>query len=375
MIHATCAELRFHYAFGAAPAGAAAEPLADAHGDHAIVNLVLPLLRRLREAGLVQRCDWLRYAIGGVHLRVHLRTRGTAPELSAFGPGVDLAVARYLLEHAPRLTAPGELGAEALRLHQRLGVPVECGLPGAHALLLSNESLQAYDDDQAREDALAMLDLLSTAQGALLETAPNMATRKAWVRLLLVDLLLEAGLDAAEVFYALEMARQTWIAFFSIAPQELARRADQCARLQPTFERFLGNRRSPGDSTAALPPLLRQPYLALVRDLMPLMRRLMRRDAAEGLSVRSVVQIVNLVHLCHNRVALDLGQELLFADLMCAVFATRLPPHAAQALRAEATAKAAAFAPQLDHPEPQSAADTARRLTPTTSPTVRRSTT
>ena len=310
MTSAAYAELQFFYAYVADPVHG------DINGDHALTHLVAPLAAQLAEAGLASSTEFMRYSIKGYHVRVKFRN-GAPLALPAIATRVDAAVAAYRLAHPERIGQAGELGIYARQLHERAGKQIMLSTPGSYTFATKEEEPGLFEDDATHLRYVELTNASCKTLLSLLAAGANYNLRKTFVRLFLADILLGSGLSTEELYYSLYFAQLQWRKFFALSDEANARCTNNYLLSKGKYHRFLHSKDGVGGSVAALPAALGPLYRDGVAQAAPLFSALLLRNEAGKLTNHSALRILSLIHLTHNRVGLDIEQEILFAELLC----------------------------------------------------------
>ncbi len=302
----------------------------DVGGDRAITDMLAPLVDELRAAGAVTRFEFMRYSVGGYHVRAKLR--GPRDRLEAARRDVVPARVEAYRERAMALLQEEMvLGEFSRKLYERLDLDPSELNPGGHLVLsFAREQDGLYEDAGVRDAYVRFSDALCEALVEALRGLPDVRTRKTFVRLLLADLLAACGMQANELYYVLRFIKRQWEIYFAIDADVVDACHTSADTLGPRFHDFLAQCDTPAGSARALPPASREWYARRASWLADEVGELVRREAHGGIGNNTALRLLSLVHLTHNRMGLDIAQELLFTELMARFYRERIQPHEAE---------------------------------------------
>jgi len=296
----------------------------DVNGDLVIAQLLQPLIAELRASSSIAGYEFMRYSVGGYHLRLKLRgERG--PLDDARVNRIAPRLAKFSADQAGALGARMVLGDFSQRLYARLEKDAsQLNAGGHYAMSWQRDQDELYEDADVFADYLAFSERQCDFLVDMLALLPGLRARKTLVRLLLADLLAATGLRDDEMYYVILFTHRQWEAYFGVDAAGAAQCREQSLLLGPRFHAFLDRRSGPQDSAEALPAAAAARYREAVPALCALAARLVRREAHGGIGNNTALRLLSFVHLGHNRIGLDIAQELLFTRLMSDYYARRL---------------------------------------------------
>ena len=315
----TFLQLEFYYPVLDSDAGV------DVSGDQIITDMLAPLVDGLKATGTVTKFEFMRYSVGGYHLRAKLR--GPREKLEAARRDlIPPQVEAYRVHKATELKADMVLGDFSRKLCERLELDPADLRPGGHLVLsYAREQEGLYEDPAMHEAYVGFSDMLCATLVVALRVMQDVRTRKTFVRLLLADLIAACGMKANELYYVLGFIKRQWEIYFSIEAGDVLACRQSADTLAPRFHAFLDSRDSPAQSARALPPDVRAFYALHARSLAQAMPGLIRRESHGGIGNNTALRLLSLVHLTHNRMGLDIAQELLFTELLGRYYRRSIP--------------------------------------------------
>jgi Lantibiotic biosynthesis dehydratase C-term len=296
----------------------------DVVGDEIIFDWLVPLIDKLRLDRAIERYEFMRYSVDGYHLRVKLRGARDRLEVARVAV-VEPSLRSFRETHVERLGHRMVLGDFSQRLYQRLersAGDVRSG--GEYKLSYAKDEAALYEDLAMFEHYVEFSEILCDSIAAAMALTPDMKSRKAFVRLLLFDLLAAAQLNDDELYYVTRFIKRQWELYFAIEPEMVAQCRSNCLALAPKFYAFLDAKSGIPGSALALPSELRRLYEDRATRLCDIVPHLIRRQAHGGIGNNTALRLLSMVHLTHNRFGLDIAQELLFTDLISEYIGDRL---------------------------------------------------
>lgn len=312
--------LEFYYPIFDHPSGL------DVCGDMAVVDMLKPLAARLRAQGLVSSYEFMRYSVGGYHLRAKFhgeRERLAVVESDHVLPAIEAFRHKY----RDMLAQPMYLGDFSLRLHQNLDMdPTDLRVAGEHRISLGRIDEELYEDEEMLERYTrfneAFCDLLADA----LQDLDDLKARRTFCRVLLMDLLDATGLKSSELHYVLLFIKRQWERYFAIDDDAIVRSRESAAAMAPRFHRFLETRGGVAGSAAALPHAWRENYVESVAALSACVPDLIRYGPEQVINNHTALRLLSMVHLAHNRLGMNIFQEIVFSELAGSYYERRLSP-------------------------------------------------
>lgn len=288
----------------------------DTCGDAVIAGMLVPLMARLRTESLVSHYEFMRYSVGGYHIRVKLRGERSRLEQARDGLVVPF-LEGYRREHAALLGHDMALGDFSRRLYQRLAMdPEELFAGGEFTVAFARDHDGLYEDARVFDAYVRFSEQLCDTMISALDQLGDVRSRKIFVRLLLADLLATSGLEDNELFYVLVFIQRQWELYFAMDAAQVGQSRATAAALAPAFHAFLARRSGISGSAAALPEAARALYVRSATALSEAMPTLVRREPHGGIGNNTALRLLSLVHLTHNRMGLDIMQEVLFTGLL-----------------------------------------------------------
>lgn len=298
----------------------------DVCGDMAVVDMLKPLAARLRAQGLVSSYEFMRYSVGGYHLRVKFhgeRESLAVVESDHLLPAIDAFRDKY----REMLARPMYLGELSLRLHENLDKDAaDLRAGGEHRITLCRLDRELYEDEEMLQRYTrfneAFCDLLVDA----LEDLDDLKARRTFCRVLLMDLLDSTGMKSSELHYVLLFIKRQWERYFAIDDDAVVRTRESAAAMAPRFHRFLETRDGVAGSAAALPQAWRAKYTDSVGALSACVPDLIRYGAEQVINNHTALRLLSMVHLAHNRLGMNIFQEIVFSELAGSYYEQRLSP-------------------------------------------------
>ena len=207
----------------------------DVNGDLVIAQLLQPLIAELRASSSIAGYEFMRYSVGGYHLRLKLRgERG--PLDDARVNRIAPRLAKFSADQAGALGARMVLGDFSQRLYARLEKDAsQLNAGGHYAMSWQRDQDELYEDADVFADYLAFSERQCDFLVDMLALLPGLRARKMLVRLLLADLLAATGLRDDEMYYVILFTHRQWEAYFGVD----AAGAAQCRFSAPAFRAAL----------------------------------------------------------------------------------------------------------------------------------------
>ncbi len=296
----------------------------DFIGDACLVAVLQPLARTLSAYPGVESYEFMRYSLDGYHLRIKFHGQPCALQRLA-DEGVRPALQAFALTHARLLAQDMALGDFGQRLVARLGKEGDSLKEGGDfALRMARDASELFESAAVRSDYLAlsrcMCDLLLVA----IEQDLLPRERRTLVRLMLVQLLEASGLNAAGLHYLATFAARQWQGYFNIDPSQIASCRATAAAAAERFSSFLAGAGDSAASARALPARFRPAYELHMQQMLPMMAALVDIGQGGAATSHTALRLLSMVHLAHNRLGLNILQEIIFAELAIHHFAIGL---------------------------------------------------
>jgi hypothetical protein len=296
----------------------------DICGDLAIVVMLKPLVGELRSRRLVSSYEFMRYSVGGYHLRVKFygeKERLAKAEFEIIRPALDSFREKY----AEVLANPMILGDFSVRLHERLDASdAQVHRGGEYVIKSALDVADLYEDEEVRQHYLRFGEALCDLIIDMVEDTQDLKIRKTFARILLMDMVDSTGLKPEELHYVLLFIKRQWEKYFLIGQEDIERLRTLSITLAPRFHEFLAARNGVAGSAAALPKSWRQRYIDSVFKLSQAVPDLIRFGPHGVINNNTALRLLSIVHLVHNRLGLDISQEVLFAEIAGGYFERQL---------------------------------------------------
>ncbi len=301
----------------------------DLVGDACLSAVLQPLTKGLNTRQGVEGYEFMRYSLDGYHLRIKFHGELNALQRLA-DEGVRPALQTFAECHAKWLAHDMTLGDFGQRLLARLGKqgdPLREG--GDFAVRMARDADDLFESDYIRAAYLKlsrhMCDLVLLA----LELNLNRGERRALARLMMMQLLQATGMRDEGLHYLSTFAARQWQGYFNIDPAQIAACQADAASSSAGFSAFLSRVENTEAVAKALPARIRAGYCEKTESMVALMPDLVELTAEGGASNHTALRVLSLVHLAHNRLGLNILQEITFAELAVRYFCGRLDPEAA----------------------------------------------
>lgn len=305
----------------------------DLLGDACLLAVLQPVAAALPSLAGVSGHEFMRYSLDGYHLRIKFHGRRAALQRLA-DEQIRPALLAFVDHHAQWLAQDMALGDFGQRLVARLGKqgdPLREG--GDFALRMARDAQDVFESAQVRTHYLTLSRHMCDLVLAAIACGLDARERRTLARLLLMQLLGATGLPAAGLHYLATFAARQWQGYFDIEPAQIARCQSTAAAAAAPFSAFL---HSAGDSQAiarALPERVRAAYVQHTQPMLALMPLLMDIGQGGAATNHAALRVLSLVHLAHNRLGLNILQEIIFAELACHHYAAQLDPAATRSNR------------------------------------------
>ncbi|MEG0184858.1 MAG: lantibiotic dehydratase C-terminal domain-containing protein [Stenotrophomonas sp.] len=321
----------------------------DMVGDACLLDVVQPVAAALSQLDGVTGHEFMRYSLDGYHLRIKFHGQPEALQRLA-DEQVRPALLAFADRHAQWLAQDMALGDFGQRLVARLGKqgdPLREG--GDFALRMARDAQDVFESAQVRGHYLALSRHMCDLVLASIACGLDQRERRALARLLLMQLLAATGMQAAGLHYLATFAARQWQGYFDIEPAQIARCQATAAAAAAPFSAFLASAGDTPGIARALPERVRAAYIQHMSPMLALMPLLVEIGEGGAATNHAALRVLSLVHLAHNRLGLNILQEIIFAELACHHYAAQLDPAATRSNREWVDRNLSTYLANTDH--------------------------
>lgn len=298
----------------------------DLVGDACLLAVVQPVAAALSCLDGVTGHEFMRYSLDGYHLRIKFHGQQQALQRLA-DEQLRPALLAFAQHHALWLKQDMALGDFGQRLVARLGKqgdPLREG--GDFALRMARDADDVFESAQVRTHYLELSRHMCDLVLAAIACGLTPGERRTMARLMLMQLLTATGIQAAGLHYMATFAARQWQVYFSIEPAQITRCQDIAARAAAPFSAFLASAGDTAGIARALSKRVRAAYIQHMSAMLALMPLLVEIGEGGAATNHAALRVLSLVHLAHNRLGLNILQEIIFAELACHHYAEQLDP-------------------------------------------------